>query len=369
MKRTRVWDIFLLAVVAFALAGCGGSDGEEGRGSVGLLSASESPFDTSELARVDPAATFSAAVAVNRNNAIVGVSDGGAETVRGAGWTVTSSGGAVTSGVLALPSTAAGWSAAYGINDLGSIVGEMELRSSGATVGAFWSSRIATARALPSLAGSAASAAYAINAAGRIVGDSLQLSARGFDSAAVTWATRSSSPARLPVPAGTISSSAFSINRNGVIAGEIVSASGTRAALWRPVSGRYSGVLLLPAPAGNSTAQSINDLGVIAGEAVGSDGRTHAVRWVPAGGNLFTRVDLGASGVSSSAAGINRGALTVGNIKGADEFVSTATAWDGTTNEASAVAPGYAFSQVYSANDGGLTVGTGDGKAFVAVPK
>jgi hypothetical protein len=361
MKRHINRARCLLALFSVAvLTACGGGGGGGGGGGEANPGFSQTPLQ--------PVAgsSFSAGVAINDGNEAVGLSDDATAVVKAAAWTITTTGATTTSTVTRLQTPNGTYGAAYGNNDGGAIVGEME-QAGGSIVAAFWSGKAAVAVSLDTPAPATGSAAYGINTSGRIVGELL---VAGVPTA-VTWATSGAVPAALPTALGTIASSAYFINDNGEIVGELTNAAGTHAALWKPTAGAYGSTpVLLPSPNGDSLALSINTAGNIVGEAAGTDGKPHATRWVLGTGGSYTLQDLGPADVASSAAGINDAGRVVGHVNDAADAVSTASAWRATPPATPfTVDAALLYSQAYAINTTGRTVGFADGQAFVGVPR
>lgn len=361
MKRfANLFRALIATLTMMTLVACGGGGGGGGGGGEPNPSFTQTPL------QAVPGSSFSAGVAINDGNEAVGLSDDATAVVKAAAWTVTTTGATTTSTVTRLATPNGTYSAAYGNNDGGAIVGEME-QAGGNIVAAFWSGKAAVAAPLDTPAPATGSAAYGINTSGRIVGELLT---SGFPVAA-TWANSGAVPTTLPTALGTIASSAYFINDNGEIVGELTNATGTHAALWKPTAGVYSAApTLLPSPDGDSLALTINTAGDIVGEAAGTDGSPHAARWVLGTGANYTLQDLGPANVASSAAGINDAGRVVGHVNDAVNTVSTASAWRTTppttpfTIDAALV-----YSQAYAINTSERTVGFADGQAFVGLPR
>lgn len=374
MNRLMILSRYTMAALAVAaLAACGGGGGG---GAAAGGGGGGGAFTATALQPV-AGSTFSVAAAVNASDEAVGMSDGdptAPQIFKAVAWTVTAAGGPATSVVtpLAMPPGAGAYSAAYGNNSSGAIVGEIESTSGGAVAAAFWPSRTAAPAQVVLLPHGAAtrSAAYSINATGRIVGEL----DNGTASTAVTWANPNAGPVNLPMAAGQIDATAFFINDAGEIAGELLAAGKISAALWRPnATGAYvDAPLLLPGAAlldGDSTALSINAAGVIAGEITDIAGKVHAARWSPGPGGVYTLADLGTAGdAGSSASAINDAGQTVGHAVAAGG-TATAVAWAPGATASAVVDAAPAGSQAYAINAGNRVVGMSGTQAFIALPQ
>jgi probable HAF family extracellular repeat protein len=376
MKAYKLLVVTMAAALTFGLAACGGGGGGGVAGAPAPDPVPVAPDLNPAFATTAPlapaaAATFSAGLAINDSAVVVGTSDGGAGSptiVKATAWATPAS--AVT--VLALPAGVNGpYSAAYGINTGGLIVGEMAVTADGTIVPAAWASSAATAAGLALGATATQGSAYGVNAGGRIVGEVID----GGVTMAVTWASSAAAaPTVLPTPAGTLSSSAYAISVNSEIVGEMTGAAGvTTAVVWRPTAGAvggYGAPIELPRLAtlpGDAIALGINSAGNIVGEAETAAGVVHAVYWQQGAGVAYTQIDLGPVGVDSGAAGINTAERIVGYVRDA-AAVPAASAWGGGGVTPVAMNVGLGSSQAYGINTAGQAVGISGGQAFVATP-
>lgn len=355
------------AVLLTGVAGCGGGGGDGGAGNQNISAAAGF---TAVTLQAPGDATFSVAVGINGNE-VVGLSDGQSApaSMRAVAWLVDPSGGSLSGTVvqLAMPAGAGQYSAAYGNNRGGAIVGEIEETPGGTIRAAYWQNRNALSGDIVLLGQGAAtrSAAYSINTSGWIAGELILNGA----AAAATWSGPLAQPAVLPAVAGQIASSAYSINDAGTIVGELADADGTHAAVWRPnASGVYTSVLLLPRSAaltGDGIALSINSSGVVVGELATGTGQVHAVKWTPGEGDLYTLSDLGIAGADSSTTGVNDSGRAVGYSRPVGGDTSTALTWiESTATPLTSTAAG---SQAYAVNASNWIVGIFGNQAFVAV--
>lgn len=229
---------------------------------------------------------------------------------------------------------AAAFTNAVDINDSNEVIGFAATSAVGNFTAALWSvdttgEATVTPTTLASLAGNTFSAAFSIDNAGNVVGQS----AKGAGRVAVLWRDGAPvSPVELP-PLAAGDSAAFGISPDGSrIVGEGTDATGTtRAVLWRvSPDGSVASPQLLPTnifvkitPAGNlpvafSSASDVNDFGFIVGEVEDGDGVLHAAVWEPGTGNAYTPVDLSlVAEAGSSAFGINAAGQVVGESQGA----------------------------------------------------
>jgi probable HAF family extracellular repeat protein len=370
MKRPTTSLPALLAAMALGLTACGSGGGgrsnpdRDGDGIPNIDDAfPDDPnrfasFATVLLARLANG-MFGAAVAVNGDNQVVGVSDDGTGAIKAVKWTV--SGTTASDPAQLNPIAGNDYSAAYGLSDDGVAVGESQ-KLDGLVeniVAVVWPAGASDPTEL-SLDGFAPpAAAYGIRG-GRIVGE---VTSAG-QTVAVTW----NSTAATPVLLGTLggdTSSAYFIGNGGRIVGESVTAAGaSRGALWVLDAGGNptAPVALEPLPGHvASIALSVNDAGQIVGESESASGEVHAVTWTadaPA-----SPVDLGAG----SAGGINESDRIAG-------YLGTPTqprVWDSrNTSVADAVLTGtFDFAQAYGLNDLNVIVGLADDRGFVAIPQ
>lgn len=175
--------------------------------------------------------------------------------------------------------------------------------------------------------------AHGINNLGSVVG---QVSPGGCASArAALWLpdqVRGTSFTRIDLPslASTSFSSAYEINDAGQIIGEIVTTSGTtHAVLWQPTSpgaSTYSVTTLGSLGGTRSVATDINGQGHIVGVSRLASGVDRAFLWVPDSPNASHGAieDLGALSSRSAANGINDDGLIVGESDGRPVIWSTA---------------------------------------------
>lgn len=379
MKRFRMSMMAALMTAALAVAGCGGSGGGSGGigGSDGQSDPNRVVFDTSAKT-LEPltGGTMSSAVAINAGGSIVGISGYTAQQVRAVKWSVSAIDGSVTGATQLEPLTGFNYSAAYGINDSGFTVGESE--DAGNTVVAVsWPAGSVTAAKLPILTAGKNSAAYAVSASGKIVGESVN----GSDLIVpVYWPSSSMSPVALTTRNSGGTGSAYGIVDNSDGSSVIVGESDDHAVRWRiSASGTVSGVEDLGTLPNNtrSIAVGVNRNGVIVGESEDSTGIAHAVIFkdktllgviIPG----FDVIDLGISGVKSSANAINDANRIAGWSN--DTSGSSLTAlWLASASPVSTVNTSLSGSggsgMVFGINATSYIVGTKSDKGFVAVPK
>ena len=168
-------------------------------------------------------------------------------------------------------------STAYGINDLGEVVGVADNGS--ATHGFLW--RNGTYTDLGSLAGSGgASIAYVINNSTVIAGSS--------NGGYLSFVWQNGVMTQLPFPPGIASTSVFDINNVGDIVGASATFFQEHAILWRAGEAIDLGTW----PGGDrSFAWGINDSGTIVGEGNVPDGFWRALMWTVDDGTGNTTPD------------------------------------------------------------------------------
>jgi len=220
-------------------------------------------------------------------------------------------------------SPSAAFSIAVGINDANQVIGFAETAAGSSLRAALWSvnadgSASSAPQALKPLGSNSFSAAFAIDAAGNVVGQS----ADALSLVAVLWRPGVAEPERLPALATGADSAAFGISPDGhLIVGEAEDATfQTRAVAWEVVGGVIGAPTLLsealPAPAAPGSyagANGVSDDGWIAGVVEDTEGREHGVLWRPDGTGGYTLTDLRRGGeVSSEAIAVNLAGEVVG---------------------------------------------------------
>jgi len=384
MNKYKIWKFGLAVALALTLglAGCGGGGGDvaanpdtDGDGipnAVDALPNDATRFVDNVTVQLTgltpPAASFSAATAVNNSGKVVGYSQDAA-AIKAVRWAVNATTGTTgaTETLNPLAGAANTYSAAYAINNAGVTVGETE---SGANifVAASWAADGTTATALPLTGAAAPAAAYGINnaATAQIVGEAMF----GGRQHAVLWNSATAAPVDLGILPGGTFSAAYAINDNGLVVGEADIAGGaTHAVAWSVSAAGVKtlgpidlGVITVADAA--SVAFDIDNSGRVVGESEDQAGVAHAGMWTlnstlqPA-----EKTDLGANGSASAINNTNR-------IAGHLGATSLATVWDTqkTTLPNSAVVE-TAFSQATGLNDSNLVVGVQGTRAFVALPK
>lgn len=386
MKTFRQLMFGLVVTMSLALAGCGGGGGGGGGATSsdldgdGIPNAQDAfPNDATQFASftvtqltVPNNSLFSSAVDINTGRQVVGFSDTGSgqQEVRAQLWNVAAN-GTPSAPVELSPIAGNSYSAAYGINNAGVVVGES---SKGAdTVAVFWPAGSATPTELQLLTASGPSAAYRINTAGRIVGEARNA---GGNMVPVMWTNTAAAPVQLPLLSGGTRGAAYFISADGTkIVGESENSSGNmRAVVWEV---NTNGTVDNPDDLGvltghdSSTAFGINAAGQIVGESESATGEVHAVLWTP--GILFgyNIKDLSAAGAKGSAAAISDAGLIAGWI---DTTGSLASLWHA-LNAANATSPlsnplsaSSNTSQTLAVNSAGYVVGVSLDRAIVAVP-
>jgi len=158
------------------------------------------------------------------------------------------------------------YSAAFGINDAGTVVGTSNTSTS---MHAFTWTSAQGLRDLGALPGANSSSAFAINNQGVIAGSSGAHAALWNGGAVQDLGTL-----------GGQTSEAHAVNNSGVVVGVSDSSAGPRAFLWKDGSMQDLGVL--PGDT-SSRADHINDSGMVVGASEGSGG-VRAFVWTSAGG-------------------------------------------------------------------------------------
>lgn len=389
MKRSMNLILALLAVIIMTLAGCGGGgggsssaggSGGNGDGGSGNGGGGETVTDrdgdgipnTGDSFPDDPArfaeyatvlldrltgGQFGAAIAINGENQVVGLSGDSDGVIKAVKW--TADGIATPLVAVELPSLEpGGYSAAYGINEAGVAVGESE--NAGNFVPVVWPAE-GTVTAL-SLTGFAPPAvAYSISSS-RIVGEATV----GDNQLAVLWNDTAAAPVSLGTLGGA-TSAAYYINDAGMVVGESVDQDGAAlGAVWFLDA---AGVPSLPVPLAPladhvaSVAFGINRAGEVVGESESASGDVHAVLWVLDGGGLpGLAVDLGIG----SGGAINDGS----RIAGSHGTPNQATVWDtrNTSLTEALLTGSFSISQAYGMNEANLIVGLAGNQGFVTVP-
>lgn len=377
MKRFRVRMSIMAAVMTtvFAIAGCGGGGGggsAEGPNDPNLVI-----FD-STAKTLDPltGGVMSAAVAINSGGSIVGISGNAGQQVRGVRWSINPADGSVTGATQLDPLSGFGYSAAYGLNDSGFIVGESE-HANNTVVAVYWSSGSIAAVKLSELATGKNSAAYAVSASGRIVGEAVN----NLDlNVPVYWPGSSMNPVALPTRNSGGTGSAYGIVDNNDGSSVIVGESDDHAVRWKiSANGTVNGVEdlgMLPDHT-RSIAMSVNRSGVIVGESEDAAGVVHAVIFkdktllgviIPG----FDVIDLGAAGLKSSAAAINDDNRIAGWIddSGSSSLTALWLAIASPVNTVNTLLSGSGGNgQAFGINSKSYIVGVKSDKGFVAVPK
>lgn len=316
MKEIRMGIWAIVAMVAMAAAGCGGGGGGVGAAG-GTTNPDEAGFASARTLEPLTGGDMSSAVAINSGGVIVGLSGNAAQEIRAARWSVDLATDNVTAAVELSPLAGNGYSAAYGLNDNGVVVGESGDNADAAIVAVYWpSGSTAAVKLTPLAAGN--SAAHGINSAGRVVGEA---TSAGGKTVPVTWAGTGTAPVALAMLSGGTTGSAYSVSDDGVIVGESEAAGGAiRAVRWKvdAATGTVGAPTDLGALSGHvkSVAMGVNRDGIIVGESESASGEIHVVTWregsllgIPTG---FDIDDLGVAGTSSSGAAINDSGWIVG---------------------------------------------------------
>lgn len=378
MKRDALLKTLTAGLLALALYACGGGGGGGGGGTVstdidgdGIPNVQDvfpddparfAGFSSSPLGRIT-GGTYGVATAVNDASSplVVGSSDDGTGILKAVSWTVGA--GQPTAPIVLNPLAGNGYSAAYGVNDAGVVVGESEKGLSFVPV--FWGAGSTIPTELSLTVGGATftdGSAYGIDDNGRIVGE---IKRADGTLTAVLWSSSGAAPVELATLGGP-SASAYFIAGGGWIVGESETGGGqAHATLWTLDAG---GIPSAPVDLGilpghvASIALGVDGAGRIVGESEQSDGTTNAVIWEKNALGVYAATDLGAG---ASAAAINGGDRIAGDVS------SEASVWDarsvirGTSNK---LLPA-GFSKGLGQNQGGMVVGLREDQGFVAVPQ
>ena len=380
MKLYKIYTLAVLVVLSLAVAGCGGGGGGSNNAS-GPTDPNQVTFDTSAKT-LEPltGGTMSTAVAISdvvSNSAdVVGVSSNATQQLRAVKWNVNTLNGTVGAAIELAPLVGFNFSAAYGINATGFVVGESE-GTVNTVVAVYWGTGTA-ATALPELAAGKNSSAYGISTSGRIVGEAVN----GSDKIVpVYWSSSSSIPVALQTIGTDGTGVAYAIvdlvDGSSIVVGE----SGDHAVRWKVTS---AGVVQAIEDMGvltgytRSVAMGVNKSGVMVGESEDAAGVVHAVIFkdktllgviVP---GFFDLIDLGAGSAKSSAAAINDNSSIAGwsnDVSGS----SLTSLWLAIASPVSTVntslsgsgGNGFAF----GINAKNYIVGAKSDKGFIAIPK
>ena len=191
------------------------------------------------------------------------------------------------------------YTVAFGINDLGAVVGG----SNGASaVRAFLRTPDGASRELEPLPGDTASTAFGVNNRHQAVG----VSSGALGERAVLWAPDGTVGALSGMPGAA--TRARAVNDRGDVVGVADAGAGPRAVAW-PGGGPALSIGALPGRA-RSEALAVNARGTIVGYSADASGARRATLW-PAGG---APVDMGAlaGGSTSQALGLNDAGFVVG---------------------------------------------------------
>ncbi len=377
MNYFRMRAFAAAVALSLAVAGCGGGGGSDGGSASGPTDPNQVTFDTTAKT-LEPLSggTTSTAVAINDGGTAIGLSSNSVQQMRAAKWTVNTVSGTVGAAVELTPLTGFTYSAAYGINTNGFVVGESEAANN-TVVAVYWGTGT-TATALPELAVGKNSSAYGVSTSGRIVGEAVNASDKIVP---VYW----SSSSAVPVALGTIGTDgtgvAYAIVDKADGSSIIVGESGDHAVRWKVTAlGVVQALEDMGVLTGHtrSIAMGVNKSGVMVGESEDASGVVHAVIFkdktllgvvIP---GFFDLIDLGAGSAKSSAAAINDNSSIAGWSN--DTVGSSLTSlWLAIASPASTVntslsgsgGNGYAF----GINTKNYIVGVKSDKGFVAIPK
>lgn len=320
--------------------------------------------------------SFSAGSAVNDGGVAVGLGNDGVGVV-GVRWNLNAD---PLEAVVLNPLPGNAYSAAYGINAAGVIVGESgevigegaEAVADGTIVAVYWEGE--TAVKLPAPEGNTGTyAAYSINSVNLIVGESA-VGVEG-NTVAVLW-DGASAAAQVTVlhQEGWEYSSAYYIHDDGIIVGEAKPAGQTaQGVIWTPIGGNDYTVTLLP-PAEGDVFSVAYGIGVplgeatppshVVGETVGVDGTVRGIVWTLSMDGA-TINDAQVMAENTSAQAMNDFNVIVG-YTGAGTGNDRAASWNlANLGVARNIGPADSFSQAYAVNNANEVVGLQDGQAMV----
>lgn len=277
----------------------------------------------------------------------------------------------------------ANFASTLAVNDANQVIGFVETTPGAPFTASLWTvnttgAPTATPTALKPIGTNTSSAAFDIDGAGNVVGQS----ANGAQLVAVRWVPGVAEPELLPtVDAGN--SAAFGISDDGtLIVGEAQVGAATRAVIWRadaagnftnaptvlPVDAFTVGLVASPFSSANGVARAGvagTDI-LVAGEVEDGAGVKHAVLWNADGPAAFVATDLATAGeVGSVALDVNAAGEIVGEVETAAN-VFAAALWKSDDNTGAIVVTSTTLTANGTAaaiNDNSRVVGTAAGKA------
>lgn len=369
-QGNRVLNFSLAVLLALTLTACGG-----GGGGSPAPGAPPAPLDTGgggvTLTPIqDPvqggsvSASFSSAVAINDTGRVIGFAETalGSE-FRAAVWTVDASGTATLAPSELKPLGVNTFSAAFGVDSSGNVVGQSSDGS--AFVAVLWRNGVAEPERLPALATGGFSSANGISPDGRwIVGEAEDA---GFVSRAVVWPVTAGvvgAPSVLPetFAAPTVAgafAAAYGVNNSGWVVGEVEDDQPRfHAVIWRPLtSGGYSLIDLRGNGEEGSSGFGINALFQVVGESEATPGNFVPMLWTADATGEYKPTTLSNAG---TAVAINN----VGRIVGWNTLTPLAAIWDSAA-PATAVNLFTTDSQAFGINNDNLVVGRTGSQGFI----
>lgn len=354
--KTGLGLYLAMFLVAVGFYGCGGGDSTAPNPRGPVLSSGYSSFELLPL----PGDDLGAAHGINDGISevlIVGTSTQG-EVKRPVSWRFNPSEGVVGDARLLETADSAAPGAAYGVNDLGAVVGQME-GASGMMVPVLWSPDSPTPRALSLTIDGVeytGGVARGINAGGIIVGEAVSASG----SVAVIWDGADGNPWKLPALFEGASSAANFICDSDCVVGYSENADGfLRAMLWSSSDRNFMVDLgVLPGHEW-SRGWGVDVSGDVVGESVDRDGVAHAVLWKRGAAGNYTAIALGADASARALNDFEHFAGRAGN---------EAVVWDA-SGTAHPVLEGGRAGEAVGMNNAGTVIGNSEQGGFVALPK
>jgi uncharacterized membrane protein len=345
----------LSLMLAVGLQGCGSSSGSSNSKPGGPDPTSGyTSLELLPLAEADASAALGINIEPELLTFVVGTSGQG-ESVSAVYWEVDPVAKSV-SAAFPLPTEGSIYSAAFGVNNAGTMVGELEKGS--ARIPVVWPADGSAPAELSRTIGTTdypSGVVRSINSAGVMVGE-----IRSADSSmAVLWRDVGEMPTRLPLlPRGGRSSAHYICDIDCIAGGAENEEGFLRATLWSSEDNTYLVNLgVLPGHQW-SVAWGVDVAGHVVGESVRPDGVAHAVIWKRGPRGDYTAVDLGND---ACARAINDYDHVAGRSG------TEAAIWDATGRVHKILEAGTA-GEAFGMNNAGTVVGNSGPRGFVALP-